>query len=418
VTGDGTNDAPALKAADVGLAMGITGTKVAQGAADIVILDDKFSSIIKAMIWGRAVFDNIRKFLQFQLTVNISALSIVFISAITGSGDPITAVQMLWVNLIMDTMGALALATESPSSAVLSRKPYKRKASLISRPMWRNIICQSMFQVSMLLVLMFRGSNMFNVNNIGTCLKYIPKSIQERNLVWDPVSTTASYNGNSELSVSCSSFEQYCGNESSFECFQNMHIISNNDNTAEFTFSSLEHYDRSCLLCVKEDYTLSTIIFNFFIFCQLFNEISSRRLGNEINFLQGIRKNRMFIAIIIFSIIVQILIVEIGGQFMKTSPLTLLQWVSTIAMAAGTIVVGILMRYFIPVREDPKSFFTGNNIIKGSTIRSGWTVQTPGSSKTNGTSSKKHKKSISKSNIKEEGKDQTEDLTAKLLKNL
>ena len=87
-------------------------------------------------------------------------------------------------------------------------------------------------------------------------------------------------------------------------------------------------------------------------------------------------------------------------------------------MAAGTIVVGILMRYFIPVREDPKSFFTGNNIIKGSTIRSGWTVQTTGSSKTNGTSSKKHKKSISKSNIKEEEKDQTEDLTAKLLKNL
>jgi magnesium-transporting ATPase (P-type) len=106
---------------------------VAQGAADIVILDDKFSSIVRAISWGRAVYDNIRKFLQFQLTVNLVALSIVFAGAVLGFEEPLTAVQLLWVNLVMDTMGALALGTEAPTPELLERKPYKRSSRYVSQ---------------------------------------------------------------------------------------------------------------------------------------------------------------------------------------------------------------------------------------------------------------------------------------------
>ena len=139
VTGDGTNDAPALKAAHVGLSMG-DGTSVAKEASDITIVDNSFSSIGRAVMWGRSLYQNIQRFVLFQLTVNIVACLIVLFGAFMGTESPLTVTQMLWVNLIMDTFAAMALASLPPSKSVMNVAPRDRNAFIISRPMWKSII--------------------------------------------------------------------------------------------------------------------------------------------------------------------------------------------------------------------------------------------------------------------------------------
>lgn len=140
VTGDGTNDAPALNHADVGLSMGITGTSVAKEASDIVLLDDSFTSITRAVKWGRSLYRNIQKFIVFQLTVNVAACGVVALGPFTGCELPLTVTQMLWVNLIMDTFAALALATEPPSDDVMDQQPRNKLAFIITPSMWKWIL--------------------------------------------------------------------------------------------------------------------------------------------------------------------------------------------------------------------------------------------------------------------------------------
>jgi magnesium-transporting ATPase (P-type) len=357
VTGDGTNDAPALKAADVGLSMGITGTKVAQGASDIVILDDKFSSIVRAISWGRCVYDNIRKFLQFQLTVNLVALAIVFIGAVAGFPVPLNAVQLLWVNLVMDTMGALALGTEGPTANLLKRRPYKRSASLISRPMWRNMLCQSAFQLILLLVLLFRGAQMFGVREGISCERYKVKG--DSSFRWNadtgdrvPAAATGG------PFITCGDYKEYCASKG-IDCLEEERSFPSTEDpgtSVTNSLSDMDNFENVCLECNKNGYVHGSIIFNTFIFCQLFNEYTARRIFDEWNCFEGVLTNYVFLLVSLVTIGCQIFLIEVGGEFVKTSHLTWQQWLITVALGAIGLPIGVLMR-FIPVKEDPDSFF-------------------------------------------------------------
>jgi Ca2+ transporting ATPase len=290
VTGDGTNDVLALKAADVGLAMGIRGTDIAKQASDIVILDDNFKSIVRSVMWGRNVYDNIRKFLQFQLTVNFAALFIVFIGAVADRGAPLKAIQLLWVNLIMDTLAALALGTEKPTGQLLNRKPFGRYDCLLSPHMIRFIIAQGLYQIAVLLVLLFAGNK---IEFIGVTCAYQTK----------PGRFEAPVNGCTAAKIDA------------------------------------------------DGIALQTIIFNAFVYCQVFNEINARRVNGERNVYKGLFSNAMFVGIMLLIGLGQALLVVFTGQFMSVTPfpgINWIQWLVSLVLGAITLPLGFLVS-FIPV---------------------------------------------------------------------
>ena len=180
VTGDGTNDAPALKAAHVGLSMG-DGTSVAKEASDITIVDNSFSSIGRAVMWGRSLFQNIQRFILFQMTVNVAACFIVLAGAFMGTESPLTVTQMLWVNLIMDTFAAMALASLPPSRSVMKEKPRARQDFIINRPMWQSIIGVGGIFFLILLGILYLFEN-YSVSSMTELFSFIPQQSGQPNL--------------------------------------------------------------------------------------------------------------------------------------------------------------------------------------------------------------------------------------------
>ncbi len=266
VTGDGTNDAAALKEADVGLAMGIMGTDVAKEASDIIVMDDNFRSIVSAVKWGRNVYESVRKFLGFQLTVNFAALVLVFVGAVSQYGAPLRAVQLLWINLIMDTLAALALATEPPTDLLLDQTPHGQEERMISNIMWKHIIGQAAYQLLALFLITYMGD-------------LIP--------------------------------------------FASGHVVA----------KSRVHY---------------TLVFNAFVWCQLFNELNARSIDDHQNVFRNIHRSIVFIAVMLLSIALQVCIVQFGSNAFKVAPLTWDQWLLCVGVGAASLPVGFVLR-LIPV---------------------------------------------------------------------
>ncbi|KIY43940.1 calcium-translocating P-type ATPase [Fistulina hepatica ATCC 64428] len=263
VTGDGTNDGPALKTAHVGFSMGIAGTEVAKEASDIILMDDNFASIVKAIIWGRCVNDSVRKFLQFQLCANVTAVIITFVSAVASTEEEsvLSAVQLLWINIIMDTFAALALATDPASEASLDRKPERKTAPLFTVHMYKQILFQSAYQTIIILVFHFLGNSILG-------------------------------------------------------------------------FDDSDHSDS----------VTQTLVFNTFVFAQIFNSVNSRRLDNRLNIFEGILRNWYFIGITLIEIVAQIIIVFVGGSAFEVTKIGGREWGISLALGVVSLPLGAIVR--------------------------------------------------------------------------
>ena len=279
VTGDGTNDAPALKAAHVGLSMG-DGTSVAKEASDITIIDNSFTSIGRAVLWGRSLFLNIRRFVMFQMTVNVAACLIVLFGAFMGTESPLTVTQMLWVNLIMDTFAAVAMASLPPSHKVMQQPPRSRNEFIINRPMWSAIVSTGGIFFIVLLGLLF--------------------------------------------------------------LFEHTDITSLSDLFRPEWLSRPDTGVTGAAPGMLTPYELS-LFFTIFVFLQFWNMFNARAFATGRSAFH-FKNCGGFLLIALFIFGGQVLIVSLGGEFFNVTPIKFTDWIIIIGVTSLVLWIGELMR--------------------------------------------------------------------------
>jgi Ca2+ transporting ATPase len=332
VTGDGTNDAPALSKSDVGFAM-FDGTDIAKEASDIVILDNNFSSLVIAIIYGRNIYDNIRKFLQFQLTVNFCACLLVFICACIGNETPLTTIQMLWINLIMDSLGSLALATEPPYEELLKREPTRKEESIINGKMWKHIGFQSIIELVLLILLYLYAPYFIKEDDvvrlaenhiIDYCYDEFPGGTSPKNIIFG-----TSPKWDNSIKKKLTATVNFCG----------------------------AYFEKNDLSLAYEEYTRAnagtahmSIVFNVFVIYTLFNQFNCRVIDDSLNIFVRMGNNLFFPVITLCELALQILLIEFGRDAFKCTErgLTLIQWLIVIGFSAVTIVLSAIVK-FIPI---------------------------------------------------------------------
>ena len=337
VTGDGTNDAPALSKSDVGFSM-FDGTDIAKNSSDIILMDNNFSSIVTAIKYGRNVIDNLRKFIKFQLVINLTVCSFIVICSCIGSETPIKSIQMLWIDLIMDALATLTLASEPPHDGLLKRKPTKRNENIINFAIINHVFSQTAFQFLILMMIYLYGPKYIKEQDLSRiaenkmileCFGTLPgEEYEPNNIIYGIKTYWPNY---VELNKNLSG-RGICGDYFNYDNLSKAYELYNKHQGAPVQL---------------------TMIFHIFVLFTLFNQLNCRIVDGTLNIFARILNNKLFILIEIFEFIMQFIIIEYWNIIFKTTKngLTIYQWGVCIFLAS----VSLLLEFILKIQY--KCFF-------------------------------------------------------------
>ena len=362
IAGDNADDIAALSKSDLAIVMGKTGKDVVKNVADVIILDDNINSIIKYIKLGKNLYENIRKYLTFFISINFSIILILYISSLFLGESPFASIQIIWILFIINSFVFISFITEGGNDDTLNQRPISKKEYLINNTMWKMILVQTFIPLILILFIYFFGANFIIENNperidiiknLNNCFdKFMPEtSLANEDIYY--IMDGKKYFWDYKKFIKNNSDINSCFFMDNTKFKQNQ---INNLNDAYNWYNSV--YGNTAHM---------TIVFNTFVFYILFNQINCRIINNNLNIFKGFFKNKIFILLYSIEILLQILIVQYGGLFFKCNKLglTLSQWEWCICLASITFVVNFISKLFNFENILEKHFYAQNNHDEG-----------------------------------------------------